>query len=427
MRFLPLLLLTLWPRWAQADSMGLLGHRWLDTQQGIPVWVGHHEAANMDRPAVVGAVQGAMDTWTDRLGGPTFLAVDGHDAIYSYTHMNNKNTVCWQFLPGGTLGTAACFTSSDNYYKRVKEMDIVLSSGSNGYPDYCWFDCQASHPGPCGNDTQFDVQSVLLHEFGHGLAGLNHYDPCSWSSSVMFGNSDGNCARHRALGSVDREYAAQEFEGISSDLDEPADDGLSGATDLGSLHTAGDSNGLDGHRLPGLFDIDFYRCDVGSIDGCILDFTASPYDGTDLCLVVYKDYGWLYGPVDVYPGGHEESWQTTAAPGRYWIGVFTADGMPGGEYSVVMDASRMGTSSLRRPAEELPEFAVRGQEIRGGQLRRADQLDLYGVDGRRLTSWEVPAREPWRVSLESSMLARGVYFARLRLEGHGGRKIVVVR
>jgi hypothetical protein len=222
--------------------MGLRDYRWDHTQQGVAVRVGHFEVANMTRPQLLTAVQSAINDWTAPLNGPTFVAVDGGDIQFSHAYMDGQNTVCWDFLPDCGIGAVTCFRSADNFFKRALEMDVVLSPGGHGCPwgDYCWYDCAAAHSHPCGPDDEYDAQTILLHEFGHGIVGLNHYAPCDWTESVMFANADVGCARHRALGQTDARYARTEFDGIRSDLNEPGDDGLVGATDLGAMYVHGD-------------------------------------------------------------------------------------------------------------------------------------------------------------------------------------------
>jgi hypothetical protein len=128
-------------------------------------------------------------------------------------------------------------------------------------------------------------------------------------------------------------------------------------------------------------------------------------------------------------GGVEDRVLVVPEPGRYWMAVFTADSLAGGNYGVVMQLYRQTSGTpvslpLERPSRTIQ---VRGQEIVLSDLTAADVLDLYNVGGCLIRSWTVPAGRSWRVSLRQPGLASGVYFARIRHQDDSARKLVIVR
>jgi hypothetical protein len=190
--------------------MSLRDYRWQHTQQGIPIEVGHFEVANMSRSGLLTAVQSAVNGWTGPLAGPTFVVVDGGDAVYDHHAMDGRNSVCW-FLSDCSIGDV---TVSGQPTTKARPGGRCRLPPGHGCPwgDYCWYDCATAHSHPCAPDDEYDAQTVLLHEFGHGIVGLDHYSPCDWTQSVMFSHADVNCARHRELGTADVQYARMEFE-----------------------------------------------------------------------------------------------------------------------------------------------------------------------------------------------------------------------
>src|SRR5262249_24993888 len=118
-------------------------------------------------PAVTAAIQRAMDTWTcatnvnwNISSTPTSTDVVASDGL-NVIRFDNGSELSPGVLGVGTSYWSYTFGSSENYWKAT-EMDITIDDGTN------W------NYGPAApNVSQYDLESVLLHELGH-LHQFNH-------------------------------------------------------------------------------------------------------------------------------------------------------------------------------------------------------------------------------------------------------------
>ena len=108
------------------------------------------------------ALQAALQTWTDVPTSSFAYAYGGTTtrcpSLYSGCpgSFDGKNDVGWAALPGGVLGIATFGIGND-------EMDIIIDNDT-----FAWH--TGGLPVPAG---MFDLETVHLHELGHGL-GLSH-------------------------------------------------------------------------------------------------------------------------------------------------------------------------------------------------------------------------------------------------------------
>lgn len=144
-----------------------------DNTTGGYTFAPHTEVAAL--PAAMAAIQRAMDTWTCATNvnwvlSPTATTVDvvASDGV-NVIRFDNGSELGAGVLGMGSSYWSYCFGSSENYWK-VTEMDITLDDGTN------W------NYGPAApGGTQYDFESVLLHELGH----LHQFNHVINTSSVM--------------------------------------------------------------------------------------------------------------------------------------------------------------------------------------------------------------------------------------------------
>ena len=119
------------------------------------------------------ALLAALQTWTDvptstfayAYGGTTSRCPSLYDGCPGPQVFDGFNDVGWAALPGGVLGVAT-------YGIGIDEMDIIIDNDT-----FAWH--TGGLPVPAG---MFDLETVNLHELGHGL-GLSH---SGTSGAVMY-------------------------------------------------------------------------------------------------------------------------------------------------------------------------------------------------------------------------------------------------
>ncbi len=133
---------------------------------GSPITVSLKVNPNCSDPAApneLASLQSAMNTWT-AAGADFAFNYAGATSVTNATY-NGQNDICWNPSSTGALAT----TYSWGYGSNMTEADIVF------WDNYAW---STSWP----SWTEFDVESVGLHEMGHVL-GLDH---TSVSAAVMW-------------------------------------------------------------------------------------------------------------------------------------------------------------------------------------------------------------------------------------------------
>lgn len=151
-------------------------------------------------PGALAAINQAAETWNSTPGtqvqlryvGATTAAVSADDGV---------NTIYWGSLGGalGRTGTQLIIECNPGCTTRPVGFDILLSNTA------------AIRVGAIGTQN-FDLESLMLHEFGHAL-GLDHAD----ASQVMFGVLTGG-TEVRALASGDRRAIETRYPNATADV-----------------------------------------------------------------------------------------------------------------------------------------------------------------------------------------------------------------
>ena len=140
----------------------------------MPVII-HFDNTAQDNLTNVDAVQAMKDAFAQWTSIPcTNLIIDTSSPpdISNHTDFNPNNRTVISFNdPGGELGgltlaatttpfdASATDTQNGHTFRRITDFDIVFATG--------WSWVKRSNIGSCANDT--DIQSVAVHEIGHGL------------------------------------------------------------------------------------------------------------------------------------------------------------------------------------------------------------------------------------------------------------------
>lgn len=111
----------------------------------------------------------ARTEWNE-IGGELFFTNTGWDAATCSSFWNGAlNVVRVKMGPlgGNTLG----FALTNLIFGQVDQVDITIDNDNTTttYGSYTWYTGTGS---PSSN--QFDMESVMVHEFGHALAALGH-------------------------------------------------------------------------------------------------------------------------------------------------------------------------------------------------------------------------------------------------------------
>jgi len=163
----------------------LLGHDW-NYLGGSPITVDVYvnpNCADPSAPDELGSLQSALNTWSNAGANFEFNYAGQHYNVgWSY---NGNNEISWDYGGGGALATTALWMSGGNIW----EADIAF------WDEYTW---NTSWP----TISQFDVETVGLHEQGHVL-GLGH---SQYSWAVMWYAIYG--------GEVQRDLSTDDIDGI---------------------------------------------------------------------------------------------------------------------------------------------------------------------------------------------------------------------
>ena len=149
------------------QAYNLMGFDW-NYLGGSPVTVNFYINPNCTDPTApdeLGACQSALNTWNN--AGADFAFNYAGLSYYTASAYNGQNTVCWN--PGSSGGALATATS---WYIGVNMLEADVE-----FWDAPWV---WNTTWPTG--SQFDVESVGLHEMGHTL-GLDH---SQYSQAVMW-------------------------------------------------------------------------------------------------------------------------------------------------------------------------------------------------------------------------------------------------
>lgn len=136
------------------------------------------------------AIQAAADTWTNVSGADFEFSYGGSTTATDYSNPpNGQNDIMWKDN-GPNQGILAMTWTWRNEADEIFESDMVIN-------DYYQWDTSGT-PG----ETEFDLQSVALHEFGHYLRLEHDIDP----DAVMY--------RLTSAGSVKRALHPNDIAGI---------------------------------------------------------------------------------------------------------------------------------------------------------------------------------------------------------------------
>jgi hypothetical protein len=434
---------ALTPGLAAGGVMQLMGIRWNQETQ-VQVDVGHEEVQNLTKQEVLEMFRLQFASWTNLLeaGSLHFNFSDASDTIYDENYP--FNAAWWgQPSPGRcALGGVARFPAPYTLNRRYDHILIQVTTrldpsnlceDPDWYGEYCWYDCRFDPQSGCDALHTYDARSVLTHEAGHAAIGLGHYTPCNWSQSVMYEGAEAGCAQHWVLGTADESTAGWSLRSINSDLNEPANDYLTGAVfmESGELYDPPYNQlGVDG-SVPGHADLDAWKLNVTGMplnDGYAINFLLICQDpAIRLRMVVYKGFQQIQD-LQAALDGDDVQWHEEAENGEYRVFVTTADGVGDGnsnQYTLV--------AQLYHPVMAAPEVAPAVsslQVIHPLQLVRGSGtglLEVFDAGGQELLALPVQG-DDWSMSLLDRRLPTGVYFLRLRRpSGSAGAKLVVIR
>jgi hypothetical protein len=141
-------------------TFGYAGHKWPGDHPVVDIYVNPNTE---DCSGEEIAVQKAIDTWNAVPGKNITLRYAGLTGVTSVEDANGLNEIIWRDM--GSIEQGHAVPRIDNSH--ILEVDIELN-------DYYQWNTIDITPG-----SQFDVQSVVLHEMGHllGLRDLYGYEP----------------------------------------------------------------------------------------------------------------------------------------------------------------------------------------------------------------------------------------------------------
>jgi hypothetical protein len=131
----------------------------------LPIGFHIHSSVPSDKIPVI---QQAMDTWEKALGKKMFVIIDsGVQGSKSESQLRDNRNTIYDFGSGEWKGTPEdqAKTLISWVGDQIQEADILINSDNHE------FFTGVGHFAP----SQVDLQSALVHEFGHVL-GLNHID-----------------------------------------------------------------------------------------------------------------------------------------------------------------------------------------------------------------------------------------------------------
>jgi hypothetical protein len=420
------------PAVALAWTMGLQGMKWPSDAGMKDLYFGHEAVQDMGRVDVEHLCEDVSNAWTDQLyAGPVFNLIEQGDGFqYDGRDPDGYSTLCWR-VDDGTCAVGHAYQHWDLARKApwsIAEIDLQLLEGGTacgGY--YCWFDCSTPGDFCADEDLSFDARNVLTHEWGHAAAGFDHFSPKNHDLSCMYHIVDG-CCRTFPMGSVDIELANWAY-GFG-DRDEPVNDYLDTATDLGSLLDDGQVGNNFADKLIGYVDVDIFEfyCTLGSDHQ--LDGLVNPNENTESrfgAQVFFEETS--QGTFTSSAPGGEVYFQLPARVGNWQVRVFTTN-YYAAPYPYLFLAQAFRAVCTADTPNDGPlsfQFNTMTKLAWGTALNSGGRLQLFDVGSRILWERGLPSGESWSERIEQD-LASGVYFVRLVDGGrHAVKQFVVVK